>query len=176
MNAPSAPFPLSLEGVFFTKTVVIAIPGHERTGGKVASPPEYFVNVEKAPNEERKYVVTTRALVNSARSAVDPYFVEMECVAVFAADESLSEPEAKRGATITGHNVTIGAIREAVGWITGRHAYGPFMLGLSVLNPQKPPAESRPPPGADAGTASENDAQDAGGQAGGQNNMVTRRP
>jgi len=46
-----------------------------------------------------------------------------------------SGEEALRAATLTGHQVTYGAIREAVMWLTSRQPNGPLLLGISVLPP-----------------------------------------
>jgi hypothetical protein len=146
MNAAQtpAPFPLTLEKLFFTKTIVIAIHGHEAEGGVISSPPEHSVHVARAPDNDKAYVVTARTVVNPTKSPVDPYHIDMECVAILIADDTLQDAQAARGAAITGHNVTMGAIRETVSWITGRHPYGALMLGLSVLTPKPtvaPPAD-----------------------------------
>ncbi len=71
-----------------------------------------------------------------------PYTIDMECIAVFTADDTLSEEEALRGVYITANSVLYGAIRESVAWITGRQPYGPLVLGLSVI---QPPAKTPEP-------------------------------
>lgn len=142
MSAPEAnapvPFPLQLERVVFTRFVVAAIPEHDppESGHSLVDLPQNKVDVGKDPEQPRTYVVTMRTLVNPTKSKVDPYFIDVECLAVFVADEKLSEEEARRGVLITGHNVAYGAIREAVAWMTGRQPYGSLILGLSVLTPK----------------------------------------
>lgn len=149
MSEPEAkapvPFPLQLERVVFTRFVVAAIPEHEppESGRSLVNLPHNKVDVSKDPEQPRTYVVTMRTLVNPTKSKVDPYFIDVECLAVFIADEKLSDEEARRGVLITGHNVAFGAIREAVAWMTGRQPYGPLILGLSVLSP-KPGATAEP--------------------------------
>jgi hypothetical protein len=64
-----------------------------------------------------------------------PYSIDMECVGIFNADDTLTANEKLNGVTLTAHNVLYGSIREAVAWLTARQPYGPVMLGLSVLQP-----------------------------------------
>jgi preprotein translocase subunit SecB len=138
--------PITLEKLVFLKSVVESIPEHEPAEyepgkNKVSAPPENHLNVSKMPDEERTYSVTMKTVVNPGKDKSSPYSVEMDCIAVFHVDESLTEDEALRAALITGHNVLYGAIRESVAWLTGRQVYGPLLLGLSVLKPPpKPPA------------------------------------
>lgn len=40
------------------------------------------------------------------------YFIDMECMAILTADDTLTPDEALRGVTITGHSVVYGAIRK----------------------------------------------------------------
>ena len=70
-----------------------------------------------------------------------PYSIDIECLAIWHADASLSETDAHRGITITAHSVLFGAIRETIAWLTGRQPYGPLMIGLSVLRPKAKPPE-----------------------------------
>jgi preprotein translocase subunit SecB len=136
MNAPA--FPLTLQGVVFVKSHVEAIPNHEPGGapGVIATPPINQLSVAKVPESEHVYSITMHTLFNPERDPASPYMIEMECMAAFTVDEKMTEEEAKRGVTITGHNVVYGAIREAICWLTARQPYGPLMLGLSVLTPK----------------------------------------
>lgn len=130
--------PITLKSVFFTKTVVIAVPNHQPTeGGKVLSGPQNNLNGEKIKDTPGHYVATMQTKINLDQDVTYPYLIDMECVGVFVADDTLSEEDAHRGIMITAHSVLYGAIREAVAWITGRHPYGQLMLGLSVIQPNK---------------------------------------
>jgi preprotein translocase subunit SecB len=131
--------PISLDKVFFTRSVVIAVPGHV-PNGTLAEAPENKIDLEKVDGERRLYQATMRTLQNSKADTSMPYVIDVECVGLFLVDESLTDEEANRGVMITAHSVLYGAIREAVAWITGRQPYGQLMLGLSILRSQPPVA------------------------------------
>lgn len=140
MSAPA--FPLNLFSVVFVKSHVEAIPNHEPGETFTSIAPENDIRVAKVPDHDRLWSITMHTLVNPNREPSSPYMVEMECIAAFQASETMTDEEAQRGVTITGHNVVYGAIREAVSWLTSRQPYGPLTLGLSVLTPKK--AEDKP--------------------------------
>lgn len=135
--------PIALEQVFFTRTVVIAIPEHDAYEDKATdlALPENKINLHEIEGDAGAYQVIMRTQMNSKEDPAYPYVIDMECIAFLRADPAMPTEEAKRGVIITAHSVLYGAIREAVSWITGRHPYGPLMLGLSVLQPKKPDPE-----------------------------------
>ena len=131
--------PITLKSVFFTKTVVIAVPNHmPPEDGKMIGGPQNNLHGEKIEDTPGHYVATMQTKINLDQDVTHPYLIDIECVGVFVVDATLSEDDAHRGVMITAHSVLYGAIREAVSWITGRHAYGQLMLGLSVIQPNKP--------------------------------------
>lgn len=125
--------PVRLEQLTFTRSIVVAVPGHVPDPGKMTDAPENNIQVSKLDEQGTKYQVSMRCQLNREGGTAAPYIVDMECYAVLDIDPDLDEQTAHRGATITGHSVCYGAIREAVAWITGRQPYGQLMLGLSVL-------------------------------------------
>lgn len=131
-------FPLELIQVYFTRSIVVAIPEHDPNAkeGQIAAP-HNTIDVTKVEGEENNYAVSMRTVMNPEKNASSPYMIDMECMAFFKVDPKLTHEEAIRGVTLTGHNVVYGAIRESVGWITGRQPHGTLSLGLSVLNPTK---------------------------------------
>lgn len=131
------PYPIILREVLFTKASVIAIPGHQPPVDGMTASPENNIAVTPDPEKPHHFVATMRTLINKERSTDSPYYIDMECIAVFTTDGSLSDEDELRGVTINGHSVCYGAIREAVAWMTSRQPYGPLALGLSVLRPQK---------------------------------------
>lgn len=130
--------PISLDKVFFTRSVVISVPEHQPNGGIIAQAPENNIILAKVEGEQRIFQATMRTTQNTKGDASMPYLIDMECVGLFLVDDTLSEEDAARGTMITAHGVLYGAIREAVAWITGRQPFGQLMLGLSVLQ-SKPP-------------------------------------
>jgi preprotein translocase subunit SecB len=139
------PHPISLTQIFFTRSVVLSIPGHQPKEGRgLKSLPENTINLQAVEDSPNHYMVTMRTTINKESDTVDPYFIDMECVGLFTASPDLEENEAKRGVTITAHSVLYGAIREAILWLTGRQPYGPLTLGLSILKQQK--QNEAPPP------------------------------
>lgn len=132
MNA-DVKHPIVLEQLFFTRSSVIAIPEHLPAGTPLVDQPENILNVSKIDGSVGRYSASLRTLVNQAQSKLSPYVIDMECVAFFAADDTLNEDEAIRGVTITANSVLYGAIRESVAWLTARQPYGPILFGLSVL-------------------------------------------
>jgi len=140
------PHPISLNQLFFTRSVVIAIPEHEqKNNGELKHLPENAINVQKIEDQPTHYLATMRTIVNNESDNVDPYFIDMECVGIFTVSTDLDDAEAQRAVTITAHSVLYGAIREAIIWITGRQPYGGLTLGLSVLKPKKLAEESATP-------------------------------
>ncbi|MBT9521907.1 MAG: hypothetical protein IV101_13565 [Dechloromonas sp.] len=134
-------YPITLEQVVFTRSIVVAVLGHNPEQLKVAPPPANSISINKLDDVGRKFQVSMRCLMNENGDVSYPYFIDMECHAILNVDDTLTEEEAHRGAMINGHSVCYGAIREAVGWITGRQIYGQLMLGLSVLTGKPPEAE-----------------------------------
>jgi len=134
MTDPKA-LPLQLQGLVFTRSVVVAVPGHqadERIDGPMQ--PENSLSVGLAPDVPGRYVVTMRSSFNRDSHTAYPYMIDMECLAIFTVLEGVTDEEARRAAAIIGHQVAYGAIRESVMWLTSRQPYGPFLLGISVLS------------------------------------------
>ncbi len=137
MEQPS--HPISLDRVFFTRSVVIAIPEHKAGEGIITMTPTNDLDI--SPLDEGGsglYMATMRSVMNAENDPIAPYKIDMECVGIFTVDDTLNAEDALRGVTITAHSVLYGAIREAVSWITGRQPYGPLSLGLSVLRSAAP--------------------------------------
>lgn len=130
-------FPVELKQVYFTRSIVVALPNYELKDAVVINfPPVNTVNVQYIEGSDNDYVFVMKTLLNEDKNPLDPYMIDMECVAQLHINNDLSKDEAMKAATITGHSVVYGAIREAVSWITGRHPFGPVSLGLSVLTPK----------------------------------------
>lgn len=140
MSTPA--FPISVLSVHFTRSCVVAIPEFNPQTTTPIEPPKNNINVEKIDGGHRRYLATMTSTINTEHSPEYPYFIDMQCVALFEADDQLDDAGAMRGITITAHSVLYGAIREAVSWITARQPYGPVLLGLSVLNNSQPSAEN----------------------------------
>lgn len=128
----AAPFPLQLEQLFFTRSVVLAVSDHKPNGDQIG-PPDNSININKIDGMPSHFEAVMRSTMNLQAHPDQPYVIDMEAVAIFAVDATLSEEEAGRGVTITGHSVLFGAIRESVAWLTSRQPYGAVLLGLSVL-------------------------------------------
>lgn len=143
MDKPDLPYPISLLEIYFTKSVVVSIPEYPIGSDKeIDAKPVNNIEVTKIEGEDGKYFTRMTSVLNAEKSADAPYYIEMECIAFFIADPILPEDEAKRGVSITAHNVLYGAIREAVLWLTGRQPFGTFTYGLSILKPRIKKEES----------------------------------
>lgn len=128
--------PLLLERVFFTRSVIIATPGHKPKGAMVLKhTPENFINIERDATTPDRYLASMTTKFNMDADPEDPYTIDMECIASFKVDPSISDEEIQKHLAFTSHSVLYGAIRESVLWITGRLAWGPITLGLSVIQP-----------------------------------------
>lgn len=130
--------PITLERVLFTRASVLAMRGFNPTEPVPPLLPVNKLDVQALQETPVRFLVTMQTVLNPDHDTSFPYALDMECLAVFVADESQSTEEAKKAATITGHHVTYGAIRETVSWLTGRQPYGTYILGLSVLTPSAP--------------------------------------
>lgn len=139
MTEAIKPHPISLQQVFFVRSVVVATPNHQPDPKALAAGPENSISVNKDPEQKNLYQAQMRCIMNASLDVALPYSIDMECIAQLTTDGSLSEEEAARGVYITAHSVLYGAIREAVLWITSRQPYGPLQLGLSVLQSATPP-------------------------------------
>jgi len=129
-------FPLSLQSVSFTKLIFETILDFDDSlYTDIQLAPINNIVVDKDPRQENVMIMQMSTVINSERKNNEPYYIEAVVLAYFNYDPELSFEEARRGVTITGHSVCYGAIREAVGWISGRLPYGPIGLGLSILQP-----------------------------------------
>lgn len=135
--------PIVLQTIVFTRCVVLAMPGHEPKDGQLTIEPDNKINVSPIPEQKGGWSATMRCVLNQGQDNALPYSIDMECMALLHADETLTDAEAARGVTITAHSVLYGAIRETVAWLTGRQPYGPLMLGLSVLQTSKKEADAK---------------------------------
>lgn len=136
------PFPLNLTQVSFMKLSFEAIQEFDPSSiAEFKLTPINNIAVQENPHEKNSFVMQMTTLINPEKSKDQPYFIDIVVLAYFSYLEGMDIEEARRGVTITGHNVCYGAIREAVGWITGRLPYGPIGLGLSVLQPTQPARE-----------------------------------
>jgi len=131
-------YPIRLDHVLFTRSVVIAVPDHVPSDDQPMANPINTLNTAQDPENPMRYTVTMQTKLNLEGDKGAPYRVDMECFAYFEQDGTLSADDALRGVAINGHSVCYGAIREAVAWLTGRQPYGSLMLGMSVLRPAKP--------------------------------------
>lgn len=136
-------FPLELVSVNFTKTIVEAIPNYEPSNeSTIQMAPKNTITAQALPKQESdvnaidRRVFHMKTVMNPEKLATSPYFIEIECFAIFKVVSDIPELEITKALTITGHSVVYGAIREAVSWLTGRHVNGGLFLGLSILTPQ----------------------------------------
>ena len=128
-------YPITLEQVFFVRSIVMAMPGYVPDDAGAPLVPENQIAVMPGDAAPGRFTATMRTIINPAMDKKYPYSIDMECVGVFNADNTLSAADQLKGITITAHNVLYGAIREAMSWLTARQPYGALMLGLSVLQP-----------------------------------------
>jgi preprotein translocase subunit SecB len=144
MAEQQAQFPLQLIQVVFTKCHVEAIQTHDPNAnpGQTRNAAQNVIKIEKVEGKTHEYVFIMHTKFNPERDAFDPYFVDIECFAVFSVVPDLSEEETHKALTITGHSVVYGAIRESISWITARQPFGPLALGLSILIPKPKEASS----------------------------------
>ena len=143
MMRPVMDYPVEIKNVFFTRSIVIAIPDHIPDGTQILKiSPVNNIDIKKVEGHEDQYTVSMHTLFNQDSEASAPYMIDIECIAVFKVDTTISEEERIKRLTITGHSVIYGAIREAVAWITSRQPYGPLNLGLSILNHVTKPADN----------------------------------
>ena len=144
-------FPVLLQNTFFTRFVVIPVAGHDPDKHQSLNlPMNNRIRMEVVDEVAGEYALVMRTILNEEEDPVDPYHIDIECVVVFKAVPGKDLLEVKKAVGITGHSIAYGAIREAVAWVTGRSAYPPLLLGISVLKkptpPVDPPQEETPSP------------------------------
>lgn len=141
-----ANFPVQFLDLFFINSSSEAIVSHQeflKEGGEVNLRHHNKIDVEKISGDKKdpdesggvEYSVSIRTVINPDGDADYPYKINFHCIGYFFVDSTLTDEEAKKAVSITGHSVVYGAIREAIAWVTGRQPYGTLKLGLSILNP-----------------------------------------
>lgn len=130
-------FPIELERVIFTRSVVVSIQGHDPTVTKELAGPDNDINVSPIEGENNLFMATMTTKMNLDGSPEYPYMIDMECLGFFRVVDEADEKARNGGLLVVAHSVLYGAIREAVSWLTARQAYGSVSLGLSVLQPKK---------------------------------------
>ena len=133
------PHPVVLENVYFTRSIVVAIPEYKPDESVLADSPANSIDIAAIDADAGRYVATMRMVMNQEGGPSAPYLIDMESIGTFVVDKALPPEEAQRAVMITAHSVLYGAIREAVAWITGRQPHGQVMLGLSILKPLNKP-------------------------------------
>jgi len=134
-------FPIQLERVVFTRSVVVSIQGHRPSDGEMAlAGPENKVDVAAIEGDKNAFMATMSTKMNLEGSLEFPYTIDMECIGFFRVIDDKDEQAKTTGLVMVAHSVLFGAIREAVSWLTARQAYGQISLGLSVLRSKTPPA------------------------------------
>lgn len=148
MSEPKAdPHPITLQKLFFTRSIVTAVPDHQPSS-KLLEGTDNTFSCNPIKDRPGYYNASMQSVMNRAGDKSHPYVIDMQCIGEFFADETLDASTALRGVYITAHSVLYGAIREAVNWITARQPYGPLLLGLSVLKSATPPPGQEPLPDA----------------------------
>lgn len=142
----AAPHPITLHKLFFTRSIVTAVPDHEPNLGSVLEGADNHLNCNPIKDRPGFYNAGMHSILNTAADKIHPYVIDMQVIGEFHADDTLDEPAALRAVYITAHGVLYGAIREAVSWITARQPYGPLLLGLSVLQSAAPIAAAEAQP------------------------------
>lgn len=135
----SKPFPISLENVVFTRSMVISVKGYVESDSSALTGPVNEITVAQNDQDKNLYMATMTAKMNRDGSTVYPYIIDMECFGLFRVDDDADDEVRSRGILIVAHGVLYGAIREAIAWLTGRQAHGQISLGLSVLKPKQNP-------------------------------------
>lgn len=131
--------PINLIQVYFTKVSVEALPNFQLTTPhhRLTYLPENNLRIEKIKDSPKQFMAIMTTKINKDKDQADPYSIDIECVGIFASDESISGEEEVKGIYITAHSVLYGAIRESISWITGRQPHGPLPIGLSILQGEK---------------------------------------
>lgn len=136
MNMNTSPF--ALERLLFVRSVVISMQGFNPEAAK-APDVKNDIDVRPDVNDKKLFLASMRTLVNPGQSNDHPYSIDMECICTLrVVEDDLDDATLLRAATITAHSMLYGAIREATSWITGRHPWGTFTLGISVLQSAAP--------------------------------------
>ncbi|MBV5337871.1 MAG: protein-export chaperone SecB [Deltaproteobacteria bacterium] len=130
-------FPIELERVMFTRSVVISVQGYQAPEVIALTGPENEINIAQVEEEKNVYMATMTTRMNIDGSVEYPYIIDMECIGIFRVKDEADDEARSGGLVMVAHSVLYGAIREAIYWITGRQAYGQISLGLSVLQPKQ---------------------------------------
>ena len=130
-------FPIELDRYFFTRLCVVSNRLHvqkEQLTAERLSGPESALAVTPIEGEDRLFLATQTVKLEAEGKPDYPYSVDIECVGFFrVVEDGMSTDKQQAGVTMVAHSVLYAACREAVLNATGRQAWGPFTLGLSVL-------------------------------------------
>jgi preprotein translocase subunit SecB len=141
------PFPVSIDRYFFTRFCVVSNPDHTpEENGLINAQVESSLNISQ-PNEGGNiYIAEQRVKLTTDGNSSLPYSLDIECIGFLKVDPSLEEEKRQHIVTVVAHSILFAAVRDAVLTATARQPWGPFSIGLAVLQPLKSPSSAEVAP------------------------------
>lgn len=135
------PFPISIDRYFFTRFCVVSNPDHTPSeSGLVNAQIESALNVSQPTESGHVYIAEQRVKLITEGNFSLPYSLDIECIGFFKVAPSLEEEKRQQMIAAVAHSVLFAAIRDAVLTATARQPWGPFSIGLAVLQSLAAPA------------------------------------
>lgn len=134
------PFPISIDRYFFTRFCVISNPDHTASkSGLINAQVESSLNVSQPTEGGDIYIAEQRVKLTAEGSPTLPYSLDIECIGFFKVAPSLEEGKRLQMVAAVAHSVLFAATRDAVLTASARQPWGPFSIGLAILQPLNPP-------------------------------------
>jgi preprotein translocase subunit SecB len=135
------PFPISIDRYFFTRFCVISNPDHTPSkSGLINAQVESSLNVSQPTEGGDIYIAEQRVKLTAAGSPTLPYSLDIECIGFFKVEPSLEEGKRLQMVAAVAHSVLFAATRDAVLTASARQPWGPFSIGLAILQPLNAPS------------------------------------
>lgn len=130
---------IRLQRHFFTRLEVKASPMFDAAAvtGLVNAKVNSSMALEDIPGEPTVACTQTVRLTPGDDRQI-PYELDVECVGFFTSDKGPMDTIAHNAVALMAHQVLYSAAREMIITMTGRMAWGPFSIGLAVLQAAPP--------------------------------------
>lgn len=141
------PFPISIDRYFFTRFCIVSNPDcTPEESGLINARVESSLNISQPPEGGNSYIAEQSVKLTTDGNSALPYSLDVVCIGILKVEPSLEEEKRQQMVTVVSHSVLFAAIRDTVLTATARQPWGPFSIGLAVLQPLKSPSAAKVSP------------------------------